>query len=206
MITRVLFFDIGNVLVPFDPQIAIRELAGSTPYSPEILTERLRRWRRISDFECGMISTEQFFAELSAYLRLSGLSFERFAKIWSGIFMDEMLISSATLDSLRDNYRLVLISNTNPLHFGFIRERFPRVGDFDDAVLSFQVGAMKPAREIFLNALQRSGCAPEESFFVDDIEDNVRGAQEVGIPGVRFKDEKQLLEALAKHGIHCGMK
>lgn len=201
---RVLFFDIGNVLLPFDPWIPLRRLAGNSPYSPEELGDLLSRWGRVADFECGRLSSEEFFRETHSYLKLDGLSQEQFVKIWSGIFLDRMLVRPETLRSLKQKYRLALISNTNPMHFRFAQEKYPALAEFDDAILSFRVGMMKPALSIFEEAVARSGCAPEETFFIDDIEANVRAARSVGIPSVRFESEEQLLAEFKKRGIDAG--
>ncbi|MBI3940094.1 MAG: HAD family phosphatase [Acidobacteria bacterium] len=199
--TRALLFDIGNVLIRFDPGIALRQLAPRSPHSPEEMAMRLKQWSRIPDYECGRMSTEEFFAETCSYLELSNLSLEEFTQVWCRIFLDEMPVSPVTVRSLKKRYRLVLISNTNAMHFGFIRQKFPVLAEFDDAVLSFQIGAMKPASAIFLEAVDRSGSGPAESFLIDDMEENISAARSLGIPGVRFDNETQLLGEFEQKGI-----
>jgi HAD superfamily hydrolase (TIGR01509 family) len=199
--TRVLFFDIGNVLVSFDPHVAIRKLAVRTPYSPEAIAARLRGWGRIAEFECGRLSTPQFFEEFCSHLQMAGMTLESFTEAWSDIFPDQMLVRREVLQALQQNYRLILVSNTNPLHYGFLQDRFPFLDEFDDAVLSYKVGAMKPAREIFMAALEKGGCAPDEALLIDDLEVNVAAARSFGIPALRFCDEAQMLLELTGMGI-----
>jgi putative hydrolase of the HAD superfamily len=59
---------------------------------------------------------------------------------------------------------------------------------FDVAIISGEVGLHKPQPEIYLLAAERLGLEPEECVFVDDLRDNVRGAEAVGMTAVLHRD------------------
>jgi putative hydrolase of the HAD superfamily len=61
-------------------------------------------------------------------------------------------------------------------------------GMFDEIVISGDVGLHKPQPEIYTLAAERLGVAPEECVFVDDLRENVRGAEEVGMTAVLHRD------------------
>jgi putative hydrolase of the HAD superfamily len=61
-------------------------------------------------------------------------------------------------------------------------------GLFDEIVISGDVGLHKPQPEIYQLAADRLGVAPEECVFVDDLRENVRGAEEVGMTAVLHRD------------------
>ena len=61
-------------------------------------------------------------------------------------------------------------------------------GMFDEIVISGDVGLHKPQPEIYKLAAERLGAAPEECVFVDDLRENVRGAEEVGMTAVLHRD------------------
>ena len=199
--TRVLLFDMGNVLVRFDSRIALAKLAPRTAYSPDQMIQLMKDWGAIWDYECGRLETQQFFTAICSHLNLCDLTLPEFMSIWSSIFFDDMLISPDTLRSLRRQHRLMLLSNTNAMHFDFIRHKFPVVSEFDETLLSYQLGLMKPDPRIFAEAVARARCEPSEIFFIDDIEENVQAALSVGIPGTRFESEEQLLRELKERGI-----
>jgi len=199
--TRVLLFDMGNVLVRFDSRIALAKLAPRTAYSPDQMIQLMKDWGAIWDYECGWLETQQFFTAICSHLNLCDLTLPEFMSIWSSIFFDDMLISPDTLRSLRRQHRLMLLSNTNAMHFDFIRHKFPVVSEFDETLLSYQLGLMKPDPRIFAEAVARARCEPSEIFFIDDIEENVQAALSVGIPGTRFESEEQLLRELKERGI-----
>jgi epoxide hydrolase-like predicted phosphatase len=61
-------------------------------------------------------------------------------------------------------------------------------GMFDEVVISGDVGLHKPQPEIYELAAERLGVGPEECVFVDDLRENVRGAEEVGMTAVLHRD------------------
>jgi len=68
-------------------------------------------------------------------------------------------------------------------------------------VLSYRVGALKPAPAIYREAIARAECRPEECFFTDDIADYVAAAKREGIDAVQFESCEQLERELTARGI-----
>ena len=111
------------------------------------------------------------------------------------------LLPESLLRGLASRYRLLLLSNTNAIHFEMIRQAYPMLRHFDDMVLSYQVGALKPGPEIFQVAIQRAGCRPEECFYTDDTAAHVEAARALGIDAEQFVDRGQLEGELTARGI-----
>ena len=72
---------------------------------------------------------------------------------------------------------------------------------FDDIVVSGEERLLKPEREIYERALKRFGLAPEEAIFIDDRDDNVRGAEALGIKGHVFRGAAPLRAELETLGL-----
>ena len=89
------------------------------------------------------------------------------------------------------------------MQFDYLSEVYPLIREFDDYVLSHQVGHLKPDPEIYRRAIQQSGASPEESLFVDDLVENVKGAEQMGIRGLLFEGKGQLRQDLEKLKILC---
>ncbi len=102
---------------------------------------------------------------------------------------------------MKPNYRLVLLSNTNAIHFEMIRANYPLLRHFDAFVLSYEVGAMKPSPVIYRKAVEAAGCRPEECFFTDDIAEYIEGAGKVGIDAVQFESSAQIERELRGRGV-----
>jgi putative hydrolase of the HAD superfamily len=121
--------------------------------------------------------------------------------LWGRIFLPEPLLPESLFEEVRARHRLLLLSNTNAMHFELARQRFALLRHFDGYVLSYEVGAMKPSPEIYREAIARAGCRAEECFFTDDVLANVEGARREGMQAVQFHSWEQLQAALRDHGI-----
>ncbi len=197
---KAILFDLGRVLVHFDFQIGYATLEGLCGYPAAEIPRRLAPSGLVERFESGRVEPRAFFDEFRSTLGVD-LEYERFCEIWSSIFTHAILPESL-LKGLSARYRMVLLSNTNALHFGMIREWYPHLlWHFDALVLSYEVGAMKPQPAIFEAAVAAAGCAPEECFYTDDIAPYVEAARAQGIDGVVFESPAQLEEALRTRGI-----
>jgi putative hydrolase of the HAD superfamily len=105
------------------------------------------------------------------------------------------------LRRLRSRYPLYLLSDTNEIHFGYVRERVEILKLFEAFILSYQVGAMKPEARIYQEALRRSGLPAEACVFVDDRPACVEGAAQVGMQAIQFQSAERLAADLAHLGI-----
>ena len=97
---------------------------------------------------------------------------------------------------------MVLLSNTNALHFEMLRGAYAHLlRHFDELVLSYEVKAMKPKAEIFRAAITAAQCLPEECFYTDDIAAYIEGARRLGIDAVQFESREQIEGEMRARGI-----
>ena len=193
-------FDLGKVLIDFNFETGVQALHASCSISRDRFEEVLWDETWIRRYERGEISTGEFHSYLceTAALKMDLIGFR---DVWSSVFLPGLLVSEDLLGALKKRYPLILVSNTNEAHFEFIRSRYPVVEFFDEHVLSYEVGSLKPDRKIFEQAIRVSGCAPEALFFTDDREENILAARELGIRAHQFRTERKLIEALQEAGV-----
>jgi putative hydrolase of the HAD superfamily len=196
---KAIIFDLGRVLVQFDFERWRQALEDLCPYDAAEIRRRIAATDLVERFETGLMEPEDFVAQLSGILDLH-MEYADFCKLWSSIFTDP-LIPEAMLEGLAARYRLVLLSNTNAIHFETIRENYPMLRHFHERILSYEVHAMKPRCEIFRAALERCGCRPEECFYTDDIAAYVEAARRLGMDAVQFESLAQLERELKARGI-----
>ncbi len=197
---KAIFFDLGRVLIHFDFRRGYRALEGLCPYAAEEIPRRLAGSGLVERFETGLVEPRDFVAQLCAILELN-VDYDEFRRIWSSIFTEE-LIPESMLAGLRQHYKLVLLSNTNALHFEMLSDTYRHLlRHFDHLVLSYEVRAMKPRPEIFQAALDYAGCRPDECFYTDDIADYVAAARSMGIDGVVFESRRQIEGEMRQRGI-----
>ncbi len=196
---RAVIFDLGRVLVHFDFQRGYRALEGLCPHEAAAIPKLLAGTGLVERFETGLVEPREFVAEMSRILDLQ-VDYDRFCEIWSCIFA-ETLVPERLLEGLKGRYRLLLLSNTNAIHFEVVRRRYPLLRHFDDLVLSYEVKAMKPDPEIYRAAIERAGCEPGECFYTDDIAAYVAGARAMGIDAVPFQGAERLMDEMRARGI-----
>ncbi len=199
---QALLFDLGNVLIGLDFDRAYRAAAELGPYSPDEIRARLREARIADAYERGEMSSQEFYQRCNELLGLD-LSFEQFAQLWGDMFVKDPLLGDDFVESLGGRYRLVIVSNTNELHMRFIRREYRVLRHFHDFALSYEVGAMKPDRRFYQKALETAKAPPDQCVFIDDKEENVLGAQAMGIPSIQFERQDKLIGALKAAGVDC---
>jgi putative hydrolase of the HAD superfamily len=197
---RTIIFDMGKVIIPFDFKRGYDRLAPLCSFAAAEIPERLRSCDLVTRFEEGKLEPEAFVREIGERLELK-VEYDDFCDIWSAIFIPGTLISEEFLLALKQRYRLLLLSNTNAIHFKMVEQSYPLLRHFDHQVLSFRVGAMKPSPAIYAEALRHAAAAPEECFFTDDIPAYVEGARAAGIDAVQFESQSQIERELRARGV-----
>jgi len=79
-----------------------------------------------------------------------------------------------------DGHRLILFSNTNAIHCPWMFDQFPEFSLFNGAVLSFEVGSIKPHPEIYQYAIDSHALVPSEVLYIDDLPDNIAAGKRFG--------------------------
>jgi len=120
--------------------------------------------------------------------------------VWNGIFTPnaDMIALVRRLRRHKKGYRLVLISNTNAMHYDHLRKRYAVLGLFDRHVLSFREKRRKPDEKIYRTAIRACRARPEEIFYIDDRADLTGAAAEIGLRTHTFKNDVPALLAEMK--------
>ena len=193
-------FDLGNVLIPFDYSKAINKLnevengLGNRFYDFFKSNYNLHR-----EFEIGKISEKEFINKILSIVDHK-IDEKTFCKYYADIFsLNEDLIS--LLPTMKKNYKLFLLSNTDSIHKKYGWEKYDFLKYFDKLILSFEVGAVKPDEKIFREVEKASELPSSEHFFIDDIQEYVEGAKNVGWDAVQFIDYQKLMNDLRERKI-----
>jgi len=171
-------FDLGNVLVRFDPERArlpISARSRRTDYESEYVDLKIR-------YERGQLGSVEFAQAAIDLLEFEGTPTE-FLEYWDGIFLPnlpmERLVSQ--LDA-----PLYLLSNTSMSHLTRIRRDFPFLERFLGGVYSFEVGLLKPDPKIFHLTLERFNLAGQRVVYIDDLAPNVAAAAACGLEAYQY--------------------
>ncbi|MBV5263569.1 HAD family hydrolase [Pinisolibacter aquiterrae] len=193
-------FDIGNVLIRWDPKLlysrlfpdpALRDWFLSEVCSPDWNLEMDRGRSFAEGIAEGIARHPEWATEIRAWdLR------------WHEMVPGAIEGSVALLEALRAaGVATWAITNFSSEKFAECLERFPFLGGFRDTVVSAHEKLVKPDPAIYRVLLERNRLDPATCLFVDDNPDNVLGARAVGMKAVAFTSPERFADDLATHGL-----
>lgn len=196
-VRRVVVFDLGGVLLNWDPRHLYRKLfagdeAAMEAFLADVCTEE---WNERQD-------AGRPFAEAVAELRPKHPDKLHLIEAWRHRF-GEMIPGAldGTVDIVRElrarGVPLYALTNWSAETFPPQRVRFPFLDLFDGIVVSGDEGVIKPDERIFRILLDRYRLAANESVFIDDNPKNAQAASALGIHGIHFQSPAQLRRELA---------
>jgi epoxide hydrolase-like predicted phosphatase len=198
--TRAVITDLGRVVLWFDNGIFYRKMTAWCSLSvDEIRLTVHRSLEFVELFDLGRLTPQAFHARVIAKLGAK-VGYDEFMAAYVDVFsVNEPVLE--IMKRLKGKYRLVLVSNVDVVRFGFIKKKFPELMIFDDYVLSYELGVMKPDPRIYRAALEKAKAGPSDCVFIDDMEENIVGAAALGIPSVLYRPETDLEEELRLLGL-----
>jgi len=154
----------------------------------------------------GILNAKDFFGGLIDELRIEGVAPEDMAADWVRIRDKTSRINEDVFESvekLRENYLVGVLSNSTFLNEKVsVRKR--SYEPFEFKILSCDVGFCKPDVEIYevlVDELKGRGVGVDEVVFVDDREENLVPARDLGMKGILFESGEQMIRDLKKLGI-----
>ena len=183
-------FDLGRVLVDFDPRAYIAAFGYteetvdrllSTVFGPDWYYHDRGDIRTIDELRA---------IEIEKHPDLK----KEIGEVLDGDWVRIHTLKTATAEYLADlkrrGYRIYILSNLSVESYEFI-SKYPFFGLTDGGVFSYRERACKPEPAIYRALLDRYALAPEETLFFDDVAENIAGAEALGIRGVLFRDIEQ---------------
>jgi putative hydrolase of the HAD superfamily len=193
---KAVIFDLGNVLVNYDVKKAAKRFSAVSGLSTREIWKRFFLSRFEQAYTRGAISTREFHKIACRALGVT-ISLKVFSHYWNDIFWENPGMDKL-LARIKKHYPLYLISNTNALHFNYIKKHFRLLRHFKRKFPSHQVRARKPDLRIYRRVLKKIRLRPEETVFIDDMKSFIEGARKTGMHALRFRGIKRLTRDLRK--------
>lgn len=193
-------FDLGGVLVDWDPRYLYRQLFDDADEMESFLAEVTNaEWNAHQDAGRPWVEAVEL---LSAEHPERRELIEAFHLRWPEMLAGEIPGTVDVLAELRaTGIRLLALSNWSAETFPIARERFEFLRWFEAIVLSADVGVNKPDPRIFEHLVDRFGLDPEATVFVDDSPLNVDAAESLRFRTIRFTDAAALRVELVALGL-----
>ena len=197
---QAVYFDVGGVLLRTEdrtPRQQWEARLGLAPGGAETLVFNSEMGQKA---QRGEITEPELWQWIGSHLDLSALETAAFRRgFWAGDVLDTTLVS--LIRQLKKRYQTAVISNYASNLRPELTDLYGIADAFDEIIISCEEKVMKPHPEIFLRALKRLGCAPEEALFIDDFLHNVQGAEAVGMAAIHFQPGLDLGNAMQQFGI-----
>lgn len=186
-----IILDLGGVVLDIDYSLTLKafEAFGVSLSDHSTFTGSNEFFNR---FDCGLIGPDTFRESFNQMFGVS-INAKEFDSAWNALLLDWDLERLNLIESLRRNYRVFLLSNTNIIHFEhynqmLIEKYGKELRDlFHKAYLSFEMGVRKPQPEIFNRLIDENGFVPSETLFIDDTFEHVAAAQKLGIQTIHLE-------------------
>jgi putative hydrolase of the HAD superfamily len=192
-----IIFDLGGVLINLDLPQCILNIKRLGIDNIENLLSNFGQKGFFLQFEKGQIGTEEFRNEIRKFAS-KPISDTQIDEAWCSFLCDIPMQKLEILTALKDKFRIVLLSNTNPLHIEVnVEAEFAKVGKsiydvFDACYLSYKMQMVKPEIEIFEKLLHDEQVAANQCLFLDDGLKNIQQAGKLGIQTYLVKEQEDL--------------
>jgi FMN phosphatase YigB (HAD superfamily) len=205
---KAIIFDIGRVIVRIDPRRILSMLGEAAPSagvpgaSPEKIWAAIQQDPLWIEWQEGRVSPQNWWRHLSR--RFSpNLSYEDFCAAWNSVIIPEpdLLLPDSLFEQLAKRRKLVLLSNTDPLHVAYMEANFRFMRHFPARIYSCNVHHSKPDPAIFRAAIRAVGEPAPRILYVDDIKDYLPAARRLGLQAIQFKDRAQFESALRRRSL-----
>ena len=189
-------FDISNVLAPF----RFKEYLAEKGFDKDMIKRIIKAsamtpfW---TEFEQGKLSYDE---AMNGFISVDPDIADELHKAYDSCagIMGKYEYTEGWIKSLKDaGYRLYCITNFTPAGYEQCYDCISFVEKFDGCVFSFREGVVKPDPQIYRILLERYDLQAEECVFIDDTEENVRGAEKLGFKGIVFTGYEDAVAKLA---------
>ena len=187
-----IIFDLGGVIINLDQERTFAAFADLAGIDLQSAREMMHAFEEFIHYELGLIQDQEFIDFLKSKINHTTTE-ETLKKAWNAMLVDIPPERVALIKALRQEHRLVLLSNTNEIHVREVNRILARdtghrdLGEiFDKLYYSFSLQKRKPDVEIFEFVLDKEGFNPGETLFLDDSKENIESAAKVGIQTVHI--------------------
>ena len=192
---KAIIFDYGNIISSVDNNRFFEEISRATGKTGAELDQLIGNSSdELRKYEAGLITSDQFFERV---VKQRGLNLDKkaFIKLFTGR-LTPIAETHELIRRLKKGYKLGLLSNTNEWDYEYEIKRCGVFSLFDSVTVSFKVGAMKPDRKIYLDALDKLGVRADESVYIDDVREYADAACALGIKGIHYTSHEDLVRYL----------
>jgi putative hydrolase of the HAD superfamily len=182
--TKTIFVDLGGVLIDNPASSLVDFSASKLHVSPSVLKPSLEKY--LPEWQKGKCTESEFWGHVTSdYGAPQNITESIWTPALQSCYKEKADVFREIQRHKQAGYQLALLSNTESPVAAYIRTS-PSYQLFNTLIMSCEIGLIKPNRDIFEYALHAMNTTPQESIFIDDREENINAANEIGIHGILF--------------------
>lgn len=193
-----IIFDLGGVIINLDIPKTIAEFNKLSVVPFESIYTQLQQSPIFDLFDKGQISEADFFKELKKNLK-EDVTNAQMIDAWNAMLLDFPIHRLQLLSALNLKYRIFLLSNTNETHVTQLESDLHKEHSyknlepfFEKVYYSCRIGMRKPDSEIFEFVLNQNKLNANETIFIDDSPQHIKGALDAGIQSYLLLKDKDV--------------
>ena len=188
-------FDVGNVLVRWDPQFIVNHVFPEDD-DPAKLMLKIFKSQTWYDLNLGTLTEN---GAIDRYHQQLGIDVPRLEHLLQTVKESLVLVPGSVelLQRLHDKpFNLYALTDNTLSIMAYLKNKYSFWSLFKGIVVSAEVGYLKPSKEIYHYLLEHHQLKAGETLFIDDHAPNVEGAKAMGIEAIQFTHIEQCIEAL----------
>ena len=187
-----LIFDLGKVVFDLSFDKVFQFWVSVSGRHADAIRGKFQFDNFFDEFEKGEVSDKEFRAEISQRLGLK-LTDQVFDEGWCSLYLDTYEGINELLASLKKQYQLVALTNTNSIHRQVWKVKYrDTLNHFDKVFCSHELKTRKPEAQAYQSVLDYLGTKPQRTIFLDDSYANTEGAAQLGIKTILVESQPKM--------------
>ena len=191
---KAIIFDLGGVILNIDYNKTSKAFTNLGVKNFDEMYSQKNANPLFHDLEEGKINEEEFYNAFRRSTQLK-LTDQQIKTAWNAILLRYREEALQTLATIKNKYRLYLLSNTNSIHHKEFNKIFEdQIGSgslndyFDKAYYSHEIKLRKPGKDAYQYVLKENNLFPSETLFIDDSIQNIEAAKSLGLQTIFLKE------------------
>ena len=195
-----IIFDLGGVILNLDYAKTVDEFKKIGLLNFQDLYSQKMQNIIFDDFEKGEVSSAEFISSLidSENLKIKEIDF---INAWNAMLLEIPMKKLEFIDALKKDYKVFLLSNTNEIHINKFEDDLKKNNMlnqfykcFDKVYYSSRMGKRKPDENCFKQVLEENQLVPQQTLFIDDSVQHIKGAKRIGIETFHLEKNKSIID------------
>ncbi len=196
---KYIIFDLGHVLVDIDPKRSLKafgqlvERKEDNAQTSLITADGLlggHSSKLIDLYQIGEITTDQFCGKILQYCK-KGVTKEQIIEAWLAMLLPVQQRKRELLLHLHErNIPFYILSNINDTHVDWVYQNLPEINLSSGIFFSNEIHIAKPDLRAYQLLIEKTGINPQETLYIDDLQPNIDGGQQVGLQTLLAPDDE----------------